>query len=127
VDSAGDAQANPAGVAIAVPTPSAMAKAPNRPTYLLHPIALTAIAVTPYSVFERCQEGCVGAACAVPASRANMAPPQPLQFQLRDTSQTLMGAATTVADTSFPPSQSMRVMNVIILLCMPACKCTLGG
>jgi hypothetical protein len=35
VDAAGDAQANPAGVAIAVPTPRAMAKAPILPTYLL--------------------------------------------------------------------------------------------
>jgi hypothetical protein len=35
VESAGDAQANPAGVAIAVPTPRAMAKAPILPTYLL--------------------------------------------------------------------------------------------
>jgi hypothetical protein len=56
-DSAGDAQANPAGVAIAVPTPSAMAKAPNRPTYLLQPIALTAIAVTPFAEIHRTPGG----------------------------------------------------------------------
>jgi hypothetical protein len=35
VDVAGDADANPAGVPIAIPTPRAKANAPTRPTYLL--------------------------------------------------------------------------------------------
>jgi uncharacterized RDD family membrane protein YckC len=72
LESAGEAHAVPAGVAIAVPMPRATANAPIRPTYLLYPIVLTAMSVAPYSAFER---------------------------SLGDTSKTLMGVATRVADT----------------------------
>ena len=58
-EAAGEAHADPAGIAIAVPMPRATAKAPIRPTYLLYPVAVCVMAVVPSSVLVRKPAGYV--------------------------------------------------------------------